>query len=335
METEFARLFPPAAWADVTLVVAVSGGPDSMALLRLLQGNKVAGSGRLVAAHFNHGTRGADSLDDEAFVVRTCRELGITCEVGRAAEGELDRTPDGFEQAARAARYRFLEETCGKYGARYIATGHTADDQAETILHRILRGTGLAGLTGIPRTRVLNSLTTLIRPLLPFRRGEIHSYLAKVGQPFREDATNADPRFTRNRLRHELLPQLASDFNPQVIEALLRLGSQASEARAVIDELVGKLTVAAIEDDGPDRVVISCDRISSLSSYLIRELLLYAWRSRGWPEQAMTHEKWQELAAMMADTRMMSDTSEVKKVFPGGVTATKAHGDLTLQRIAG
>jgi tRNA(Ile)-lysidine synthase len=122
--------------------------------------------------------------------------------------------PDGVEAAARAARYEFLQATAERLGARYVATAHTADDQAETVLHHIVRGTGLAGLAGMSRARSLGAAATLIRPLLSFRRRDVIEYLGALGQSYCEDTTNRDPAFTRSRIRHELLPLLASGLQP-------------------------------------------------------------------------------------------------------------------------
>src|SRR5205823_11908216 len=124
----------------------------------------------------------------------------------------------GIEETARDERYRFLEVTAVAIGCRAIATAHTADDQAETILHHVLRGTGLAGLRGIPRARELASGITLIRPLLDLERSVVLDYLAKIGQDFRDDASNRDEAYTRNRIRHQLLPLLAREYNPHIGE---------------------------------------------------------------------------------------------------------------------
>ena len=149
-----------------------------MALLRAIFRLKTAGEGRVIAAHCNHQLRPAEADADEAFVVDLCRRLGVACEVGRAA---LDPDGgDGVEAAAREARYRFLEETADRVGARYVVTAHTADDQAETILHRILRGTGVGGLGGMSRTRPLGQ-ATLLRPLLTFA-GPSWRRICTIGQ---------------------------------------------------------------------------------------------------------------------------------------------------------
>ena len=324
-ESRLARSWPPERWRDVTVVVAVSGGPDSLALLRGLRALKTAGDGRLVAAHVNHQLRGAESDEDERFVRHECETLGLPCEVGRAPVAEIaDAQGDGIEAAARQARYEFLTETAHRVGARFVATGHTADDQAETILHRILRGTGIAGLAGSPRTRTLSPATTLIRPLLTVRRAEVLAYLDRLGQPFRHDATNADPRFTRSRIRHELLPQLARQYNPNVVEALVRLGTLARENQAALEPIIEDLKRSAVQDRRNDAVVMNRPRLQGVDRHVVRELFVAIWRLQGWTEQGMTFDHWQRLAEFA-----QSETA-AKIVMPGNILVQAAAGELTL-----
>ena len=164
LELKLAAAWPPSDWADVTVLVAVSGGGDSVALLRAMTALETGGQGRICVAHLNHQLR-PDADEDERFVVELSRRLGVACEVERVAVDRLAaQAGDGLEAAARSARYRFLEQAAGRLGARFVATAHTADDQAETILHRIVRGTGVRGLAGMARVRPLGH-ATLIRPL--------------------------------------------------------------------------------------------------------------------------------------------------------------------------
>ncbi len=249
LESKLAAAWPLSDWDDVTVVVAVSGGCDSVALLRAMLALKTSGAGRVCAAHLNHQLR-PEADEDERFVVELCQRLGVKCEVEQAAVDQLAaRSGNGLEAAARMARYRFLQETAGRLGARFVATAHTADDQAETILHRILRGTGIRGLAGMPRARPLGH-ATLIRPLLGVRRDELRAYLDALGQPWRHDQSNADLRFTRNRIRHQTMPQLRRHFNAGLTEALLRLGALAGEAQAVVDELVAERLDRCVTTDG-------------------------------------------------------------------------------------
>ncbi len=138
-----------------------------------------------------------------------------------------------------------------KRGARYVATAHTLDDQAETVLHHVLRGTGLAGLAGMTRTRPLGPNVTLIRPLLEFRRRDLLEYLKTLDQPYCVDATNSDVRFARNRIRHELLPLIERDFRPNVAEALVRLASLAGNAQRVVEAAADNLLDGALKTARP------------------------------------------------------------------------------------
>jgi tRNA(Ile)-lysidine synthase len=329
-ELRLARSWPPHEWRDVTVLVAVSGGPDSLALLRGLRTLKTAGEGRLVAAHVNHQLRGAESDEDERFVRQQCEALGLPCEVGRSSVAEIaDAQGDGIEAAARQARYEFLTETAHHVGARFVATGHTADDQAETILHRILRGTGIAGLAGSPRTRALSPATTLIRPLLAVRRAEVLAYLDRLGQPFRNDVSNADPRFTRNRIRHELLPQLARQFNPNVVEALLRLGALARESQAALARIIEDLMRTTVRDGEVETIVIERPPLAGVDRHLVRELLVAIWRRRGWTEQGMTFDHWQRLA------ELAQSGTVAKVVMPGNILVQAGAAELSLSRGGG
>lgn len=328
-ERRLAEDWAPSDWSDLTVLVAVSGGADSVALLRGLAALRRPGPGRLIVAHFNHALRAA-ATDDERFVVELCRDLGLVCEVGRARVAErAAECGDGVESAARHARYEFLQATAERLGARYVATAHTADDQAETIMHRILRGTGLAGLSGMPRSRPLGQAVTLLRPMLGLRRANVTAYLAELEQPFREDETNADRRFTRNRLRHDLLPQLAEEYNLQAADALLRLGRLAGEAQKIIGGLAADLLERCLRKQSPDRLLVDCRVLQDQSPYLVREALLLAWRSQGWPEQAMGLEQWDQLAAL---ARQQAAAASNTLTLPGAILAIRSRDELMLRK---
>lgn len=324
VESRLRCLWPTEAWHDVTVVAAVSGGVDSVALLRALHSVRSPGPGRLIVAHFNHALRDAAD-EDEAFVQSLAASLGLDCAVGRAERAPSRiQPPGGMEEAARRARYDFLRATAVQCGARYVVTAHTADDQAETVLHRILRGTGIAGLAGIQRRRPLSEGVALIRPLLTLRRAELAAYLGELAQPFCEDATNAERRFTRNRLRHDLLPHLAEQYNANVIDALLRLSQLAGESQNVIDALVADLLRRAVRFQA-DRLQFSRSELAGEHRYLVRELLIAAWRRQGWPEQAMGFAEWDRLA----DALITSDVKSAPRLamLPGAIHA-QWQGDL-------
>lgn len=320
-----AEVWPADQWRDVNVVVAVSGGRDSVALLCALRQMQPTMEGMLSTAHLNHGLRGEHSDADEQFMRQLCEDLSVPLDVERIDLAADESAGDGIEAAARAARYEFLRRVARKRGARYVATAHTADDQAETILHRILRGTGLAGLAGMSLTRPLDASVTLVRPLLHVRRSDIDRFVAEQQQPFREDASNLDLRFTRNRIRHDLLPKLRREYNPAVDEALLRLGSLAGECRRAIDEIVGPLAAQHVRP-AESAVTIDCRELADCSPYLVRQLLLHAWRDSGFPMQGMGKEEWDALGDMAVWA------NPTPRDFPGGIRAEKNGEQLVLTR---
>ena len=207
-----------------TVVCAVSGGADSMALLWCLYGLKEKLDITLEAAHFNHNLRGAESDREEAFVVSFCKAHCIPCHVGGA---RVETGEKGLEAAARTARYAFLETLPGK-----IATAHTADDNAETLLMHLVRGTGLKGLGGIAPVR-----GKIIRPMLTVTRQDVLAFLEKERISYMTDSSNETDAFFRNRIRHHVMPLLKGE-NPSLSENLsatalrLRQDAQALESAA-------------------------------------------------------------------------------------------------------
>ena len=204
------------------LLVAVSGGPDSTALLYALAKVAPRLGISLVAACVDHRLR-AESAEEARTVGRICQGMGIVCEVLEVDVRGARRAHVSLQEAARNVRLAALESAAGRLGCTQIALGHTADDQAETVLFRILRGTGLAGLAGIPYRR-----GPWIRPLLDVRRAQILAYLAKRKIEFFTDPSNANRRYARSRIRHDVLPALARE-NPRVVEALLALAREAQD----------------------------------------------------------------------------------------------------------
>lgn len=200
-------------------LVAVSGGADSMALLHLLHRAGLAGA----VAHFDHQTREGASAEDAAFVARAAEALGLPCFTeSQPIEAMAAARKESFEMVAREARYAFFRDTAVANGFDALATGHHADDQAETVLLRLLRGASPAGLAGIPPIRDLGGVR-VIRPLLDCSRAQLVDWLEVEGIAWREDASNKDARYERNQLRHELIPRLERDYNPAVVDALSRL----------------------------------------------------------------------------------------------------------------
>ena len=229
-----------------TLVVAASGGPDSSALVHCLHRLRDTHRLRLHVAHLNHNFRGEEAYADARFVAALAKELGLdaTVEERDVLAFQRARHISSFEQAAREIRYAFLAEVAESTGAAAVATGHTADDVAETVLLHILRGTGIHGLRGMSELSpwpwpLHGRQLHLFRPLLRVTKADTLSYCHDLGQEYRDDSGNYMPVFTRNRVRHRLLPHLASEYNPKVRESLIRL---ARTAALELDYMEGEIS---------------------------------------------------------------------------------------------
>ena len=221
------------------IIVAVSGGIDSMALLYLLATPSLGLRDRLVVAHFNHKLRGADSDIDAGYVGEVTGRLGIQFESDSGDTQQLAaETGEGVEAAARQLRHDFFARLANRLGA-VVALAHHADDQIETFFLRLLRGAGSRGLAGMQpiAPSPSDSGVTLVRPLLGIHRDEIIEFARQKGIGFRKDATNTDTRFLRNRIRHELLPQLAGKFGASVSRQVLKAMQLAGDDADCIDDL--------------------------------------------------------------------------------------------------
>ncbi len=236
-------------------LVAVSGGADSTALLLALEELKRVRllDLELTAAHLDHGLRGETAAADARWVEGLARDLGFECVVGRASVSESAReSGDNLEQAARRARYEFLAGAARACGAQAVLAAHTLDDQAETVMLSLLRGSGAEGLGGMAPERTLEAggEVSLRRPLLTWaRRADTENYCRERGVEFRADAMNRDERFARVRVRHKLLPLLET-FNPRAAEALARAAALLREDSAVLEELAAALLEEARADAG-------------------------------------------------------------------------------------
>ena len=210
------------------IAVGVSGGADSVALLRFLAALRPQFGWDLVVCHIHHGLRGAEADRDEHFVRALAEQLGLPCAVSRIDAAALAlRDHISVEEAGRMARYAFFAQTAGEGGR--IATAHTLDDSIETVLMNLVRGTGLRGLCGIPRIR-----GNIVRPLLDCTRAEVEDYLGALGQPYCTDSTNLTDDYTRNRIRHDILPRLCA-LNPNFPGAMARMLPRLAAQQALTD----------------------------------------------------------------------------------------------------
>ncbi len=296
-----------------------------MALLRLLLAARPPET-RLVVAHLNHQLRGAESAADESFVadlvaMLTCAGFeGVTPRCQRTDVAAIARSQGGnLEAVAREERYRFLAQAARAEGIGWVMTGHTANDQAETVLHRLLRGTGLQGLRGIASCRPLEPGIGVVRPLLQITRAEILDCLHALGQPYRDDSSNADPKFTRNRIRLELLPHLAERYNPGIIHLLARLAQQADEvARSDEQAIQAVLQAVELPRAGP-LLILNRERLAEQSRQRVREVFRLLWLREGFPMGGMNFDAWERLADLVLAERGAVD-------LPGFLYARRVGG---------
>ena len=260
------------------LVVAVSGGPDSLALLYALHRLRDELGLALHVAHLDHRLRGQDSAADAEFVAQTCAKLGIDYTVEDVDVPAFRREHRmSQEEAAREVRYRFLVCVAEQVGADTVALGHTSDDQVETVLMNVIRGSGLRGLRGmrpVSKQRIAGSDLTLFRPLLNLPKQDTIAYCEALHLTPRADESNRSMEMTRNRIRLELLP-LLRDMNPAFGDAALRLSRNAVDALAVVDKAVDEAWSDAVTEEG-ESIRIDRERFFELDAALRSHLVIRA-----------------------------------------------------------
>ncbi len=303
------------------LLAAVSGGADSVALLGLLDGLRGEFKLDLTVVHLDHGLRGAASRADSRWVKRLAARLGFPIVVERRdVRGWAKENKKSLEEAARRLRYAFFQEVVQKTGIRTVAVGHQADDQAETVLMRIIRGSSPAGIGGMrPKSRM--GALRVVRPLLPFTHSELAAYLEEIGWGHREDASNRDRRFLRNRLRLELLPLLEKEYNPRIREVLINLGRLERERNDCLSERLEETASEAIFSI-EDGLEIDLVRFARLPAFDRGELLRKAMLMGGVGD--LNRRTWERLE------KLVKGRTGGRIDLPGGVVAAKAYGRLSL-----
>jgi len=256
-----------------SVVVGVSGGPDSVCLLRILDDLSARLSIRLVVACLDHSTRDGESQRDADFVQRLADGMQLECHVNKVDVAALKPAGVSFEVAARDFRYEFLESVAKTTRSAKVAVGHTANDQAETVLMRLLSGTGLRGLAGIRPVRPLGDVI-LVRPLIDVKRSEIMDYLKSHNVSFRIDETNFDPGYLRNKLRLELIPTLEKEYNRNVVEALSRAASVLQEEESYLSERARETAAQVVQFETGDRLEMSRPAYGASSPVLRRRLII-------------------------------------------------------------
>ncbi|HUF24444.1 MAG TPA: tRNA lysidine(34) synthetase TilS [Vicinamibacterales bacterium] len=259
-------LIPP----GTRVLAAVSGGADSVALALTLA-RLAPGHGFALAAiaHLHHGLRGPEADEDQRFVEALAARLGVPCLTAREdVAARAAEAGESIETAARRLRYAFLDAAASEARADRIATGHTADDQAETVVMRLMRGAGLHGLSAIrPRNG------RVIRPLIEARRSAIEAFLRESGERWRDDASNADIAVARNRVRHEALPALKAIAGDGVVDALARTASLIQDDADELDRLAAELSAAAVLPDGALDMAVLAAASPALARRVIRAAL--------------------------------------------------------------
>lgn len=310
---------------NATIVVAVSGGPDSVALLNSLEEihEELRPTWHLHVAHFKHLIRPVEGEEDARFVAHLCRALSVPYTEGQADIPRMaEEEKANVEAIARRERYRFLLAVAKETGATHIATGHTASDQAETVLFRATRGTSVAGLAGIAPFR-REAGRRIIRPLIERTRQEIESYLSELGQSFRSDSTNADLDYRRNAIRGELIPWLQEKINPRAVEALACLAESARDAQEIQQWAVRVVLNNAEEGD-----TLRLAGLEAVPPSLQRAVIVAFLRRRGVRMGAVTR----------AHVLRIADCLEKKSgrvSLPGSVLAEVRDGLLSVKTLRG
>ncbi len=313
-------LQPGGSW-----VVGLSGGPDSTLLLHTLRALSERGElrWRLHGAHLHHGLRGAEADADVNFVTALASELGIPLHVEHADVPAAVATDGGStEEVARTLRYAFLERVALQTGSELVAVAHHADDNAETVLHRICRGTGLRGLAGIHELRAIRpgSQIRLVRPLLAQRRTTIEQLCALRGLQTRTDSTNRSPEFTRGRIRHVVMPLLQEQLNPQVADALLRLSEHARWLGSYLEDAAARTFDSLVVSEGPDHLILNTHGLLGKQKIIQAEVVRRAVALVSPGEQDMG------FAHVDAALRLAEDPGSGKEIhLPGRVVVRKQY----------
>ncbi len=319
------RMFTP----GTKVLVAVSGGPDSVALLLALAGLSSRLEISLGVAHLNHCIRGAAADNDEVFVRQTARDLGLPFHSARRdVPAYAGAAGMSTEEAARTLRYEFLRQTAAREGYARIAVGHTRDDQAETVLIALIRGSGVSGLGGMPPV-----LGEVVRPLIESSRQEVLAYLELRGAPYCHDLTNEDLAHTRNRVRHVLLPLLEKEFNPGIRTTLARNALIVQDEDAWLAEITREFLDRCTRTRGDGRLAVDRAALAEAPVALLRRALREAAARVAAAAQQpaqLGSANVEDLVAMLAAGR-----TGARIDLPGGLKAELGYGELTLRLAAG
>ena len=259
------------------IVIGVSGGPDSMCLLNVLNDIKEKMNFEIVVAHVNHMIR-SEADEETQYVIDFCNKIGVDCFVKKIDVIEKSNNEKiGTEEAGRKARYDFFEEVLLKTNSNKIATAHNANDNAETVLMNIFRGAGTSGLKGIEPIRD----NKYIRPIIECERSEIEEYCRRNKLDPKIDKSNFENEYTRNKIRNILIPEIKKEFNPNVISALNKLSNLAMQENEFIsnyvkDILEKELIIGQIDEEGKEELVLNLKKFNQLDSFVKSKVVLFS-----------------------------------------------------------
>jgi len=305
------------------VIAAVSGGPDSLGLLKALMDIKDLGV-ELMVVNLDHGIRGAASRADSDFVKELSRELGVPYKHKKLCLNDGRNKKLSFEERAREARYKFFKSTAKKYGFNTVATGHTMDDQAETVLMRFISGTSLKGLAGIPPVREEAGIR-FIRPLIRTEKKDILDFLRSARWKYREDRTNKDEKYRRNSVRLSVMPYLER-FNPRIKRSLVNLGDSIREDIAYIEDAKKKINAQyAGVQRGPVKI-----KISELAVYpraLKKEVFKILFSRAGGNVKKLTYRHWMDVDYFVREGERGKSID-----LPGNIRARKTGNEIIFAR---
>ncbi|MGI6400999.1 MAG: tRNA lysidine(34) synthetase TilS [Thermoguttaceae bacterium] len=354
LEKRILSAFPISEWKRRRLCLAASGGADSVALLCAFAAiaNENGVYRNLHVVTVDHQLRGEESDEDVEFVRALANKMQLSFEVrtiNRTTLAAETKRLSSLENAARNLRYQLLKDAAKDFGARFLLTAHHLDDQLETILFRLFRGSGLDGLQGISSTRPLDSSIALVRPMLRISKREILDYLNRLKQDFRVDSTNEYPNFIRNRIRNELIPLLNDTFPNRWKAALLRLSQQSRETSAYLDDHVDELeaqirtevrrkerfraslrelnVVSHEQSASGSFIEIPIEPLRNANPVILKRYFRKLWRRMKWPLAEMGYDEWNRLVEIMSK-------GKASRQFPGNVAALFPEKDvLRLERL--
>lgn len=306
------------------VVAAVSGGPDSVCLLKTLTDMRRTLNLIIIVANMDHGLRGKESERDSAFVKKLAEDFGLKYEHKKVKIQTSKKSGISWEESARLKRYEFLKQTARKNRCCAIATGHTLDDQAETVLMRLIFGTSMAGLAGVFPVREEDSLK-IIRPLIRISKKDIFGFIKKTGLEYVEDKTNLDVKFVRNKVRHEILPFLEK-YNPKVKRSLTNLCDSLREDYVFLDREKKKI-ISEYSGKDKETVAIKIKDVILQPKAVRREVLKALFEKAGGNVKKLTYRHW-------IDTDYFLRTAEKNKSLslPGRVTLTKTGKEILFSK---